>query len=200
MFFFCFLVCVLCFFFSSRRRHTRCALVTGVQTCALPISYDVTITNKTDGPITLPALLTIDPLGGFTGVPIDVAGQSSDGRWLIDLAASLPAGGILEAGQSTTGRTVSIATGGNKRLSFVVGVVAGTLPNTAPAFTSQPPETAETGTELRYWVTAEDAEGQAIFYGLLTAPEGMEIRAEERRVGTECVIRVYLGGRRIIKK
>src|SRR3546814_7611966 len=25
------------FFFSSRRRHTICALVTGVQTCALPI-------------------------------------------------------------------------------------------------------------------------------------------------------------------
>src|SRR3546814_14356068 len=30
---------MLCFFFfSSRRRHTICALVTGVQTCALPIS------------------------------------------------------------------------------------------------------------------------------------------------------------------
>src|SRR3546814_4165344 len=31
--------CCVCsvFFFSSRRRHTRCALVTGVQTCALPI-------------------------------------------------------------------------------------------------------------------------------------------------------------------
>src|SRR3546814_7924000 len=29
---------VIFFFFSSRRRHTRCALVTGVQTCALPIS------------------------------------------------------------------------------------------------------------------------------------------------------------------
>src|SRR3546814_6347879 len=30
---------IFCFdcFFSSRRRHTRCALVTGVQTCALPI-------------------------------------------------------------------------------------------------------------------------------------------------------------------
>src|SRR3546814_17335281 len=27
----------LLFFVSSRRRHTRCALVTGVQTCALPI-------------------------------------------------------------------------------------------------------------------------------------------------------------------
>src|SRR3546814_12836608 len=32
------MVCLfLFFFFSSRRRHTRCALVTGVQTCALPI-------------------------------------------------------------------------------------------------------------------------------------------------------------------
>src|SRR3546814_6104819 len=30
---------LLFFFFSSRRRHTRCALVTGVQTCALPISW-----------------------------------------------------------------------------------------------------------------------------------------------------------------
>src|SRR3546814_10611314 len=30
-------MCFDCFFFSSRRRHTRCALVTGVQTCALPI-------------------------------------------------------------------------------------------------------------------------------------------------------------------
>src|SRR3546814_7300705 len=29
---------MIVFFFSSRRRHTRCALVTGVQTCALPIS------------------------------------------------------------------------------------------------------------------------------------------------------------------
>src|SRR3546814_3515033 len=32
-------MCLVCiyFFFSSRRRHTTCALVTGVQTCALPI-------------------------------------------------------------------------------------------------------------------------------------------------------------------
>src|SRR6184192_353740 len=32
-------MCFVFFFFSSRRRHTRCRLVTGVQTCALPI-YD----------------------------------------------------------------------------------------------------------------------------------------------------------------
>src|SRR3546814_6490051 len=30
-------VVLFVFFCSSRRRHTRCALVTGVQTCALPI-------------------------------------------------------------------------------------------------------------------------------------------------------------------
>src|SRR3546814_12735049 len=36
------------FFFSSRRRHTRCALVTGVQTCALPI-YPGQETKALDG-------------------------------------------------------------------------------------------------------------------------------------------------------
>src|SRR3546814_6681433 len=35
--FLCLCVFLIFFFFSSRRRHTRCALVTGVQTCALPI-------------------------------------------------------------------------------------------------------------------------------------------------------------------
>src|SRR3546814_1534743 len=38
------------FFFSSRRRHTRCALVTGVQTCALPILPG----THADQPIRLP--------------------------------------------------------------------------------------------------------------------------------------------------
>src|SRR3546814_3911120 len=37
------------FFFSSRRRHTRCALVTGVQTCALPISDDAVDHRVADG-------------------------------------------------------------------------------------------------------------------------------------------------------
>src|SRR3546814_2103053 len=43
---------VLLFFFSSRRRHTRCALVTGVQTCALPICIGVGQTTA-DGLFTL---------------------------------------------------------------------------------------------------------------------------------------------------
>src|SRR3546814_2183897 len=37
-------IVTLCvFFFSSRRRHTICALVTGVQTCALPIYYNASL-------------------------------------------------------------------------------------------------------------------------------------------------------------
>src|SRR3546814_11371669 len=32
---------MFCFFVSGRRRHTICALVTGVQTCALPIYWNV---------------------------------------------------------------------------------------------------------------------------------------------------------------
>src|SRR3546814_1486426 len=37
------------FFFSSRRRHTRCALVTGVQTCALPISLVTSVADDGSG-------------------------------------------------------------------------------------------------------------------------------------------------------
>src|SRR3546814_479846 len=45
---------VVCdFFFSSRRRHTRCALVTGVQTCALPIFNRSTFYAHADTPVEL---------------------------------------------------------------------------------------------------------------------------------------------------
>src|SRR3546814_10281118 len=41
-------LCAECdFLLSSRRRHTRCALVTGVQTCALPISTEDLHLNPT---------------------------------------------------------------------------------------------------------------------------------------------------------
>src|SRR3546814_15412630 len=39
----------MCFFFSSRRLHTRCALVTGVQTCALPISSCTSCLARAEG-------------------------------------------------------------------------------------------------------------------------------------------------------
>src|SRR3546814_3864940 len=48
---------MFCFLFSSRRRHTRCALVTGVQTCALPILIDkARIDDPAVPPPTVPTL------------------------------------------------------------------------------------------------------------------------------------------------
>src|SRR3546814_9427994 len=41
MLYLCSCVLMYVFFCSSRRRHTKCALVTGVQTCALPISAEL---------------------------------------------------------------------------------------------------------------------------------------------------------------
>src|SRR3546814_4265494 len=54
------------FFFSSRRRHTRCALVTGVQTCALPICKTTKFTFEQPFPVYV-AYWTVVP-NGKTGV------------------------------------------------------------------------------------------------------------------------------------
>src|SRR3546814_8136022 len=61
--------CVFCFF-SSRRRHTRCALVTGVQTCALPISLRGDFSAEPEMPQNLRAM----PAGGAPGKIIVVHG------------------------------------------------------------------------------------------------------------------------------
>src|SRR3546814_18383046 len=58
------------FFFSSRRRHTKCALVTGVQTCALPIYPNRTV-RKIWG--TRDALGELDLAPGLPLVYSDVA-------------------------------------------------------------------------------------------------------------------------------
>src|SRR3546814_1939552 len=51
----------LLFIFSSRRRHTRCALVTGVQTCALPIyAHGVTLTLADGTRLAAPLLIVAE--------------------------------------------------------------------------------------------------------------------------------------------
>src|SRR3546814_1704868 len=61
---------MLCFFFSSRRRHTRCALVTGVQTCALPIFNDYWALSKIRAGRSSVVLNSYQAMpGGFTMKP-----------------------------------------------------------------------------------------------------------------------------------
>src|SRR3546814_10527509 len=67
------LICWFCFFFSSRRRHTRCALVTGVQTCALPIYEPVkSASAKKESPLV--------PRDGKGQSKFDVPGRRIDRR------------------------------------------------------------------------------------------------------------------------
>src|SRR3546814_8935009 len=70
---------VRCCFFSSRRRHTRCALVTGVQTCALPISgLDCTIRELAE---------TIARVVGFKGrLVFDSSKPDGTPRKLLDVS------------------------------------------------------------------------------------------------------------------
>src|SRR3546814_8861584 len=68
----------LWFFFSSRRRHTRCALVTGVQTCALPIL--VMAANGYPGtPVNGSVISGVDAAEA-TGVQVFHAGTARDGE------------------------------------------------------------------------------------------------------------------------
>ncbi|MBS0640237.1 MAG: putative Ig domain-containing protein, partial [Proteobacteria bacterium] len=139
------------------------------------VSYDVTVTNLSDAPIVLPALLLLDPLDGYAGIPALNAGRTDDGRWLIDLSGAMPPGGQLASGATTSGRTVAIATPDNRRVEFSTGVAASTALNLSPSFTSTPPTTATAGQDFVYDAAASDPEGQAILYHLLTGPAGMTI-------------------------
>src|SRR3546814_8676582 len=73
--FFCFIFSL--FFFSSRRRHTSCALVTGVQTCALPIFS----TNVTSDPLSqvFPADYVAATAPGIRGLPGSVGNAPNPG-------------------------------------------------------------------------------------------------------------------------
>src|SRR3546814_9770051 len=63
------------FFFSSRRRHTRCALVTGVQTCALP-NLDEAVAAPADAAADVLQTIAADEAMVLEGSPSTGAGSS----------------------------------------------------------------------------------------------------------------------------
>src|SRR3546814_7232268 len=74
------------FFFSSRRRHTRCALVTGVQTCALPISGFVgallfALVSSISGLITEPPQPTVTEEFHKEPKPLSLASDGPFGKY-----------------------------------------------------------------------------------------------------------------------
>src|SRR3546814_6395641 len=99
----CLGMCCCIFCLSSRRRHTRCALVTGVQTCALPICRAFSRSDGTD--LSGNAILDL-PAGNYQ---LRVEGSTGAyGFRLIDVAAAIPftpgsalVSGVLEPGRST---------------------------------------------------------------------------------------------------
>src|SRR3546814_2573065 len=112
----------LCFFFASRRRHTRCALVTGVQTCALPISCPGHATQEPEM-TTDPATSTGGPLAGRTAI---VPGASRGiGEAIVD--AFLRAGASRIAAVARSADRLELLAKADERVVPVVadlGVVA----------------------------------------------------------------------------
>src|SRR3546814_10129382 len=71
-------VSVAFFLFSSRRRHTRCALVTGVQTCALPISRATSAHGSLPAKLAATVLVLVSTLSLFSTMPPLVGIQYND--------------------------------------------------------------------------------------------------------------------------
>src|SRR3546814_5892643 len=95
------------FVFSSRRRHTRCALVTGVQTCALPIFsyYEQIVDVRRDQKATADALNALEEL--VRRFPDSK--YARDAELKIDLALDHLAGKHMEIGRFYQGHSEYLA-------------------------------------------------------------------------------------------
>src|SRR3546814_12931221 len=80
---------VWCFCFSSRRRHTRCALVTGVQTCALPITAVAALQSGLISPATTVNDTGVYEVPSCTGGTCTFRNDGSRAYGPVDLRRSL---------------------------------------------------------------------------------------------------------------
>ena len=139
------------------------------------VSWDVVVTNTAPYDVVLPLILILDPALGYDGVPVGASGQAPDGRWFIDLSSQLPSTGILAAGASTVGRSLTIYNRDDLRIDFGFGVGALPTANQRPVFESTPLTTATIGEAYQYQLVARDPDGTALFYFLEAGPAGMQV-------------------------
>src|SRR3546814_2241644 len=105
---------VLRCFFSSRRRHTRCSLVTGVQTCALPISSATgfggaaTMGDDADPANPVPPGAGGDGVGGTAPIHLDRTAVVTVESHTADAAGQRADGGDLDRSEEHTSGLKSV--------------------------------------------------------------------------------------------
>src|SRR3546814_14254660 len=107
-----------CFFFSSRRRHTRCALVTGVQTCALPIlPAGTAVVVTTSGSTGIPKAVALSR-NALTSSALATTARIGEGAWLLALPAVYIAGVQVLVRSLVSGREPALLSGSFSPESF----------------------------------------------------------------------------------
>src|SRR3546814_2433559 len=111
------------FFFASRRRHTRCALVTGVQTCALPILWRI-VTLALQPVDTVPHAFRPDPITQEEAAAMFRAVLNLFGKWELtdEQAASLLDMPVRSYRRWKAARPGRVARDGPAGLSHLTGI------------------------------------------------------------------------------
>ncbi|PNY36631.1 hypothetical protein C2E31_12350 [Rhodopirellula baltica] len=140
------------------------------------LTYDVTITNQGSYDLLLPMSLAFTSNGRLIeATPADDASSDAEGRWIFDLADQVPGGVRLQPGQSTSAKTLRWLVPGDAVTDVVPSFLATATANLRPAFDSVAAENVVAGNEYVYDANANDPDGTAIFYQLLSAPDGMTV-------------------------
>ena len=136
----------------------------------------MTITNTSTHDLLLPVIL--HPSGTREPIPRRAAerqGRGPDGSWLIDLSADLPADGVLEPGESSTGRTLTITTINGIPVAYdpyVSGVIAASVP---PVFVTDPVTTATVGQAYQYQAIGFVPDADQLSYLVDSGPTGLTV-------------------------
>ena len=144
------------------------------------VSFDVTVTNNSGHRLLLPLILQLSPTSHFDGEPLGSTGRTADGTWLIDLSENLPTNGILERGQSTSGRTVTVRIPSRRPVAFDPSVVGLPSANSLPVILTYPLTTATAAQIYHYQASAFDENGDDLSYLLVRGPDGMTVDATHR--------------------